>query len=195
MPRARAVGRGLGSLGRGAWCLPGGQWCRRESVLAGWVRGGWHSVRGRVRRSRPAGQRRERAWGAWRCRAAVRNHGRPWLLRQCQQALRGARRDRRRVASSNCACRDVVSDGHAAAAASGVARAAEPRWRPRARCAVQCGVDWQGCWAWCVRRAGVGRGERAKNTTHSKTNDRSSASRGKGEKTGRDRRRRAERAT
>ena len=45
------------------------------------------------------------------------------------------------------------------------------------------------------RRAGVGRGERVKNTTHSKTNDRSSASRGKGEKTGRDRRRRAERAT
>ena len=35
------------------------------------------------------------------------------------------------------------------------------------------------------RRAGVGRGERVKNTTHSKTNDRSSASRGKGEKTGR----------
>ena len=45
------------------------------------------------------------------------------------------------------------------------------------------------------RRAGVGRGERVKNTTHIKTNDRSSASRGKGEKTGRDRRRRAERAT
>ena len=35
----------------------------------------------------------------------------------------------------------------------------------------------------------MGRGERIKNTTHSKTNDRSSASRGKGEKTGRDRRR------
>ena len=33
------------------------------------------------------------------------------------------------------------------------------------------------------RRAGVGRGERVKNKSHSKTNDISSASRGKGEKT------------
>ena len=126
------------------------------SVFAGRARRGAHSARERVRRSRPAKRRRKRAWGAqsfvlWRGHPVLMAHGglRLLLLRQCWQAAApslvacGSRRGRRRVASSDGACRDALLDRHAVAAVGVVARAAEPLGRPEARRAVR-GALWRG---------------------------------------------------